>query len=173
VICPHCGFANIEGADECQECQQPLSNLGRKPAQCAVEERITRDRISLLAPRKPLVVSPKTTVGEVLRLMVDRSIGCLVVVDADQVVGIFTERDALIRLNERAIELKDRPISEFMTSSPQTLEADDRIAFALHKMDLGGYRHLPILTAGRLTGIISVRDVLRYVSEHLISVDGG
>ncbi len=54
-----------------------------------------------------------------------------------------------------------------MTRSVETLELDDRIAFALHKMDVGGYRHIPVLRDGRVTGIISVRDILNYITARL------
>ena len=54
-----------------------------------------------------------------------------------------------------------------MTSPVETLELDDRVAFALHKMDLGGYRHLPVLSEGRVTGIISVRDILNHITKAL------
>jgi len=88
--------------------------------------------------------------------------------DDEELVGIFTERDALFRINTDADELGDRPIANYMTPSPQTLEITDKIAFALHRMDVGGYRHIPVLTDGRVSGVISVRDILRYISDHLL-----
>jgi len=54
-----------------------------------------------------------------------------------------------------------------MTHEPVTLEAKDKIAFALHKMHVGGYRHLPIMTDGKLTGVISIRDILNYLAERI------
>ena len=55
-----------------------------------------------------------------------------------------------------------------MTADPQTLVEDARIVFAIHRMDLGGYRHLPIVDSqGRLRGVISVRDLLRYLTEKI------
>ena len=56
-----------------------------------------------------------------------------------------------------------------MTPGPETINHDDPIAFALHRMDIGGYRHIPVLTNGQPTGIISVRDILRYITEDLMS----
>ena len=53
-----------------------------------------------------------------------------------------------------------------MTPNPAVVSADDKIAFALHKMDLGGYRHLPVLAGERATKFISIRDILRYLTEH-------
>jgi len=63
--------------------------------------------------------------------------------------------------------LAGRPVSQFMTPSPETVDSEARIAFAVHKMDVGGYRHMPVVTQGRLSGVISVRDVLRYVTQNL------
>jgi CBS domain-containing protein len=85
-------------------------------------------------------------------------------------VGIFTERDALLRLNTDAARYAARPVRDFMTKSPDTIESDAPIAFALHKMDVGGYRHIPIMSGGKVTGIISVRDILRYITEDLMSL---
>jgi CBS domain-containing protein len=49
----------------------------------------------------------------------------------------------------------------------ETVEMSDRVAFALHKMDLGGYRHLPILDQGRVTGVLSVRRILNHITAAL------
>jgi CBS domain-containing protein len=48
-----------------------------------------------------------------------------------------------------------------------TLDTSDKIAFALHKMNVGGYRHIPILFNGQLAGVISIRDILRYLTERI------
>ncbi|MGH7224104.1 MAG: CBS domain-containing protein, partial [Gemmataceae bacterium] len=58
-----------------------------------------------------------------------------------------------------------RPIQDFMTADPETVRPTDTLAFALHKMDVGGYRHLPVLKDGQLLGIISVRDMLRHMTR--------
>ena len=99
--------------------------------------------------------------------MVDERIGCVMVVDGDKLVGIFSERDALMKLNTDASKFFSRPISQFMTLDPVTLETSDKIAFALHKMNVGGYRHVPILFDGKLAGVISIRDILRYLTERI------
>jgi CBS domain-containing protein len=100
---------------------------------------------------------------------VKHSVGVALVMKDDELVGIFSERDALFRLNIETEELGGQPISKFMTLSPQTLDINDKIAFALHKMDVGGYRHIPVVTDGRVTGVISVRDILRYISDRLLA----
>ena len=52
-----------------------------------------------------------------------------------------------------------------MTRRPETIRSSDSLAFALHKMDCGGYRHLPVVQDGRLLGMISVRDMLRHITD--------
>jgi CBS domain-containing protein len=169
VLCPDCGHENIEGEELCARCEQSLVETAGPRCASEVERRILRDTIRRLAPREPVVVAPDTPVGEVLQRLVDRRIGCAVVVSGRKVVGIFTERDALLKLNVHAAEWCSRPVSDFMTGSVETLELDDRIAFALHKMDVGGYRHIPILEDGRVMGIISVRRILDYISAAFIA----
>ena len=115
------------------------------------------------------MVEPGAPVSLVLQLLVAHAVGCAVVVEDGEPVGIFSERDALLRLNVDAAEHGDRPISDFMTPNPQTLDIENKIAFALQRMDAGGYRHVPIMTDGVVSGIISVRDVLNYLSEKLVA----
>jgi CBS domain-containing protein len=166
-LCPYCLAENIEGADVCVECQASLADLSVRIPATRVEADLLRDRIERLWPKSPSTVPPEMPVGQVLQKMVDERIGCVMVVKEELLVGIFSERDALMKINADASRLKDRPVSQYMTSNPVTLEANDRIAFALHKMDVGGYRHIPILFSGKLVGVISIRDILRYLTERI------
>jgi CBS domain-containing protein len=167
IICPYCDAENIEGADECGECGEALSYLSVRVPASSVEGDLLRDRIERLWPKSPSTVTPDTPVGTVLKKMVDERIGCVMIVRAGKLAGIFSERDALMKLNTDAARFIDRPISQFMTPDPVTLETNDKIAFALHKMNVGGYRHIPILFGGKLVGVISIRDILRYLTERI------
>jgi CBS domain-containing protein len=167
VICPYCGAEEIDGADLCQQCQQPLDDLTEPQPSTDLERFLVRDKVYMLQPSKPVTVSAQTPVASVLRTLADRRLGCVVVVEGEELVGIFSERDALLRLNTDYAKLSDRPIGDFMTPSPETVEADASIVFALHKMDVGGYRHLPVTAEGRLVGLISIRDIFRYITERL------
>jgi CBS domain-containing protein len=158
----------MEGADECEECGQPLTDLHLPMPASDVELSLLTDRLHGYTSRRPIVISPTMPIREVLRLLVDNRIGCLLVVEKGKLVGIFTERDVLMKLNDRAVQLGDRPVSEFMTSSVQALPATAKIAFALHRMDLGGYRHVPIVDdEGRPIGIFSIRDMLSYLTRKM------
>jgi CBS domain-containing protein len=168
IICPYCSSENIEGTDLCEECGEPLTDSHLTPPSNEVEQGLLKDRVSVLSPKKPLTVKPTTPVGDVLKLMVDRRIGCIVVEEGGKPVGIFSERDALRKLNVDAATLSDHPVSEFMTPQPQTLVANAKIAYAVQRMDLGGYRHLPIVKDdGELVGIISARDIIGYLTDKM------
>jgi CBS domain-containing protein len=167
ILCPYCEAENIEGVDECEACGEALTDLSRRVPSSSVEADLLRDRIERLWPKTPAAVTPDTAVGDVLQKMVDARIGCVMVVDKGKLIGIFSERDALMKLNTDAHKFLKRPISQFMTSGPVTLETGDKIAYALHKMNIGGYRHIPILFEGKLAGVISIRDILRYLTERI------
>ena len=167
INCPHCGTEVLEGADFCDECQHSLTDMSIPQPGTAVERGLMKDRIQTLNPKVPYTVTPDTTIGTVLQSMIDESIGCVMVVDDDHLLGIFSERDALLKLNSEVAQYVERPIRAFMTPEPITLESTDRIAFALHKMHVGGYRHVPVMTDGKLTGVISIRDILNYLTEKI------
>jgi CBS domain-containing protein len=140
-------------------------------ADSEVERSLLHDKVVLLLPRKPIVVEPSLTVREVLELLVQRSIGCVLVVEEGRLAGIFTERDAVVRVGSAIEDCRDRPVGEFMTTNPETVDADAQIAYALQKMDAGGYRHLPVMSGGRVVGVISIRDILQYLAKHLEVVE--
>ena len=171
MICPYCGADNLDGVDDCAECGQSLSDAHLPDPPTVVEQSLLADHVPVLAPQTPVVVAADTPVRDVLRAMVDAGTGCVVVADGNRPVGVFSERDALVRLNTEAPALGGRPVSGFMTAPPETLEPDAKVAFAVQRMAVGGYRHIPIVGAGgELAGIVSVRDILRYLAE---KVGGG
>jgi CBS domain-containing protein len=170
IICPLCDFENIEGVDYCDQCGQPLDDAHLPLPRNAVERGLLVDTVDALSPKTPIVVSAATPVQVVLKLLVERRIGCVFIVANGEPIGVFSERDALLRIGDSAAEVADEPISRFMTPSPQTLLPSTRLAFAVHQMDLGGYRHVPIVGEdGIAVGVISVRDILRYLSSKVSS----
>src|SRR5262249_48593768 len=91
-------------------------------------------------------------------------IGTLLVTDGDgKLVGILSERDLLTKVAGLRENYGRLPVSQFMTPNPESVDNADTLNFALHKMDAGGYRHLPVMTAGVPLGVISVRDMLRHI----------
>ena len=163
MLCPDCGHDNIDGVDLCDACGQPLVNIELSGSE--VEQTITRETIKALNPHAQFAISPDTPVSEAIQSLVEKKIGCLLVEESGELVGIFTERDVLNRVAEDP-QAMSHPVKEFMTRSPTTITMDDSIAYALHAMDLGGYRHLPVVDGeGKPHGVISIRDILGYLCD--------
>jgi CBS domain-containing protein len=170
IICPYCDAETIKGVDNCEQCGQPLADLHLASPATLVEKALLRDRVAILKPRTPITVTPDTTVAEALKTLVEKSIGCLFVVapdDPNRLVGVFTERDALLRLDPEA-DHSHRLVSEVMTPNPQGLPGTAKIAFAVRMMDLGSYRHVPVIQdGGNFSGVVSVRDILNYLTNRM------
>ncbi|QDU30891.1 inosine 5'-monophosphate dehydrogenase [Anatilimnocola aggregata] len=166
--CPYCDHPVIEGADHCDECGLPLDDTSLPEPANAVELALLTDRVSLFEGRRPLLISPSLPVREAIRLLALNNIGCMLVVEKGELVGIFTERDVLLKVGEDLATSGEKPVSQFMTANVQSLPVTAKVAFALHRMDLGGYRHVPIVNEhGRPVGIFSLREMLRYLTRTL------
>jgi CBS domain-containing protein len=92
-------------------------------------------------------------------------IDCILVTEAGRLAGIFTDRDALLKLAGRGPE--HGPIRELMTVDPMVLRHDDTIAVAINKMAIGGFRHVPIVEDGRPIAVVSARDIFRHIATRL------
>ena len=103
-----------------------------------LDQHVIREPIRILQPRTPLSLPPSATVADAVRMMREHRVGCLLVVASDRLVGIITERDLLLKLEQGDL---DRPVSHLMTPDPEVLGLADPIAYALNKMSVGGFRH--------------------------------
>ena len=163
--CPYCGHDNISGSDECEYCSGNLSSLDGLVPTSRMEKVLMEDPIAKLKPREATRVEAGTTVLEAVRKMNREKVGCALATRGSQVAGIVTERDVVFKVLARNKNPAEVRVEAVMTPNPVTLEADDTLAFALNRMSVGGYRHIPILHEGRPTGIISVRDILKYLAK--------
>lgn len=169
ITCPACSEENIDGAETCEHCGDDLTHLSRPRAKSRVERSLQKEPVSFLRPHPAVVVRTDRKVREVIASLILHNDGCAVVIDhAGKTVGVFSERDLLFRLALEDDAQLDRPVSEFMTPDPVTIAADAPIIFALHQMDLGGYRHLPLLDKGKPVGMVSVRDIITYVGDRFL-----
>ena len=166
MICPHCNHDNLPGSEECSNCRNDLTQLDRPTAQDRVERSLTENPVSALPLRQPVTLPQSATVGQAIETMLAHNLGALLVVDeAGRLVGIFSERDLLTKVAGIHEDYAGRPVREFMTPDPETVREDDTLAFALHKMDVGGYRHVPLVKDGQPVGVLSVRDMLRHITR--------
>ncbi len=167
ITCPSCNTPNVDGADTCESCNGSLVELSLPQPATAVEAALLHDRVGVLAQQPPVTASPDETVATALKRMVEKHVGCLLVIDREgKLAGIFSERDALMKLNAQVADYRDRPIGEFATRDPATIDSNAKVAFALNRMHVGGYRHLPVLDSdGRPVTVISIRELLRYLTK--------
>ena len=105
ILCPYCDHENLDGADDCEACEYAPSELDLPVPATGLERLLLRDRVDKLILRPPWTVGPSTPLGEVLRRMHENSVGCAVVVDGGRLVGVFSERDALLRVGTEAAAL--------------------------------------------------------------------
>ena len=107
-----------------------------------------------------------TTVRHAIETMQQRRIGCLLVVHQGHLVGVFTERDVLIKASARDIDIDRMLVEDLMTPDPACLGPDDELVYALNQMYIGGYRHIPLDDdAGQPIGVVSMRDMVGAVVE--------
>jgi CBS domain-containing protein len=100
------------------------------------------------------------TVYRAIRLMADRRIGCVLVVDKGTVIGIFSERDYIMRVEVEGRPTKETLLRDVMTGQMYTVTTNTSVEHCLGLMILRHIRHLPIVEEGRLMGIISMRDAV-------------
>jgi CBS domain-containing protein len=130
------------------------------------------DANTLRRPLKTIMKSAITVpidapIQEAIRLMQVKRIGCVLVTSNGKLLGIFTERDVLKKILGVSFDLQVTPITEVMTPNPQFLHEEDTLAYALNFMDLGGYRHIPVVNDRKEpTGLVSIKDIVSYVVEH-------
>jgi len=166
MVCPDCGHDNIDGVDACDHCGQNLSSVDIPGPKAGLQRAIMETPLRDLEPALALTVTPRDTVSRAIRMMRERRQGSVLVMEGRTLVGIFTERDALTRLTGKAYNPETLLVSEVMTRDPKVLREEDTLAYAMHCMAVGSYRHIPILGKDGPPRFISVRGVLRYLNDH-------
>jgi CBS domain-containing protein len=110
-----------------------------------------------------VTVEPNASLGEVVRVLAARRIGAVVVTGADRrIVGILSERDVVRVLGEKGPSCLDQSIAEVMTRKVTTCSMRDTIAELMERMTEGKFRHVPVVEDGRLAGIVSIGDVVKW-----------
>ena len=124
------------------------------------------DPISVLHPHQPINVRPTTSLRDAIKIMLARGIGSVLIVDGEGRLLWYSQRTrSLTKIAGQVTNCEEVSVQEFMTREPETVTATDKLAFALLKMDVGGYRHLPVVKDGKPAGVISVRDLLRHITR--------
>lgn len=134
------------------------------------DARLLEDPLTLLPSRPPLAMSGDESVKEAMQAMKKRHRGCVLVTEdgslRSRLVGIFTERDVLLKIIDSGRNPADVKLSAVMTPDPESLPIDAKLAWALNMMSVGGFRHLPVTDErGWPAFILSVRDIVEFLVE--------
>lgn len=107
------------------------------------------------------VVQRQATVTDAVRVMAEHNVGIVAVLDGDRLVGVFSERDVVQRVVDRALDPARTPVAGVMTTDLVVADADDDYQTAMRQMDQANIRHLPVVSEGRLLSMLSIRDLMR------------
>jgi CBS domain-containing protein len=132
-----------------------------------LDQVMIKEPISRLTPRQPAIcVEVGTKMSVAIELMRTENVGSVLVTEDEKLIGIITDRDILCKVTAVHGNPDRLRVEEIMTVGPETLKITDPIVFALNKMGVGGFRHVPLVDEEyRAIGIISVIHVVRYVVD--------
>lgn len=114
--------------------------------------------------RGAVSVPPTMTVTQAAEEMRRRKVGSVLVLDGGRLAGIFTERDVLWRVVAAGLDPKTTLLDKVMTRDPITIEPTTAIQHVMNVFTEKRFRHMPVLEGGRLMGLISIGDVLRWAA---------
>lgn len=115
---------------------------------------------SVMERKNFIAAAPTDTVSHAARLMATHVAGAVLVVEDHQLIGIFTERDVVFRVIALGRDPKTTVLREVMTTEPKTLGPTQSYGHALVIMQENGFRHVPVVEAGKAIGIISSRNAM-------------
>jgi CBS domain-containing protein len=115
---------------------------------------------SIMDARKLILVPGTMTVREAAQLMKSKHYGAVLITEGDELLGIFTERDAVFRVIAAGRDPETTKLAEVMTRSPQTISSDKTFGHAMLMMHEGAFRHVPVIDHGKLVGMVSSRNAL-------------
>jgi signal-transduction protein with cAMP-binding, CBS, and nucleotidyltransferase domain len=118
------------------------------------------------APRTVWSVGPADSVMAALQIMADRNIGLLVVLDKGRLVGVLSERDCARRAVLAKKPLDSTPVADIMVRDVVTVDLSRTFAECLRLMHERGFRHLPVLSDGKVIAVLSVRDLMSEAVDH-------
>lgn len=113
--------------------------------------------------REVVSIEPNTTLKSAVSLLAEKRIGAVVILGAGRrIAGILSERDIVRALAERGADALAEPVSQTMTRKVSTCTENETVASIMERMTDGKFRHMPVVDQGRLVGIISIGDVVKY-----------
>ena len=121
--------------------------------------------VSALMQQKDIVlwsIGPETTVFDAIKLMAEKNIGALLVLEDDELLGVFTERDYTRKIALAGKSSRDTRVREVISEKCVTVTPEDSVEDCMRLMTENRVRHLPVVMAGKVTGIVSIGDVVNW-----------
>lgn len=166
MLCPVCRYDNFEGEDRCANCGADLWASDMPQELADYHDTVLGEHLDRLGIGAPAVVDPGLGAADAIRRMHESQIDCLVVCEDGRLVGVFTDRDAFVKAVDKRLGLYK--VRDFMTADPVVLRSEDTLAVAIHKMAVGGFRHIPIVDEEmRPIAVASAADVFRHIVASL------
>lgn len=110
-----------------------------------------------------IAIDNDSTVDTAVNKMIERNIGAVLVMDEGNFVGVFTERDVLkCWMDKNKVSFEKVKISEVMSRDIIVINPDDEVEYAMTIMTNKRIRHLPVVEQGKIIGLVSIRDVVKY-----------
>jgi len=106
-----------------------------------------------------------SSVLEALKIMMEKNISALLIIEDDQLLGIFTERDYARKIILKGKSSKETLIKDVMTVNPSTISPDEKVSNCMELMTNNHYRHLPVVENGRVLGMVSIGDLVKFIIE--------
>jgi CBS domain-containing protein len=120
-----------------------------------------------LRVRKPVTLSAGSSLAEAIDLLKKKEVSCVLVTRDSSLAGILTEKDIVQRALGQGKELLKIRVEDIMTPDPVSFQPEDSIAYIIHAMDVGGYRHIPVVDEQNIPiAIVSVKDIIGFIAEH-------
>ncbi|MEE9190215.1 MAG: CBS domain-containing protein [Candidatus Neomarinimicrobiota bacterium] len=144
-----------------------MSENARQEKSDLTESIILDNALSSFELAKPNLVDLGTPLIKVIELFQNKSIGAIIVVKEGKIRGIITERDVLLKITGKGLDLEKEIVDDYLTPDPETLRLSDTVAAAINKMYVGGFRNVPITDKDqRPIGVITARDILAQIANH-------
>jgi CBS domain-containing protein len=113
--------------------------------------------------REVVTVEHSTSLAEAVDILASKRIGAAVILGADhRIAGIISERDIVRALAERGAAALEEPVSRTMTRKVETCGENETVSNIMERMTAGKFRHMPVVAQGRLAGIVSIGDIVKY-----------
>ena len=157
--------------DQNNDFQDPLENYDPPVYSDRLEQALAEEPVSAIRSWPVTTVPPDTIAGEAVKLMSEKDIACLLVVEDEKLIGTFSVRDVLNNVAEDFESSKNLPLSDVMTKSPTFAYDSDASGAALSVMAVTGFRHVPVLDSDdKVLGIISPPRVTNFLLKHIDEV---